>query len=122
MQEDNLVLEEELENAKDTLAEVQALLLEMNSKQTSLVTTKHVHGDRKLAENSLTSTEWLKVCNSCVNLLLTYIYHLQYQIHGLNSKKFLFSDLLASLAFRHCEAVFDLPTPPAHNIPSRVNT
>ena len=60
MQEDNLVLEEELENTKDTLAEVQALLLEMNSKQTSLVTTKHV-GTKKLAENSLPSDEWLKV-------------------------------------------------------------
>lgn len=66
MQEDTLVLEEELENAKDTLAEVQALLLEMNSKQTSLVTTKHVHGARKSTENSLTSTEWLKVQNSYV--------------------------------------------------------
>ena len=60
MQEDIIVLEEELENAKDTLAEVQALLLEMKNKQTSLVTTKHV-GSRKLTENSLTSTEWLKV-------------------------------------------------------------
>ena len=60
MQEDILVLEEELENAKDTLAEVQALLLEMKSRQTSLVTAKHV-GSRKLTENSLTSTEWLKV-------------------------------------------------------------
>lgn len=60
MQEDVLVLEEEMEHAKDTLAEVQALLLEMKSKQTSLVTTKHATS-RKLAENSLTSTEWLKV-------------------------------------------------------------
>lgn len=58
MQEDTLVLEEELENAKDTLAEVQALLLEMKSKQTSLVATKH---PRKSTENSLTSNEWLKV-------------------------------------------------------------
>ena len=60
MQEDILVLEEEMEHAKDTLAEVQALLLEMKSKQTSLVATKHV-ASRKLTENSLTSTEWLKV-------------------------------------------------------------
>lgn len=61
MQEDTLVLEEELENAKDTLAEVQALLLEMKSKQTSLVTTKNIHGKKSTENNSLTSNEWLKV-------------------------------------------------------------
>lgn len=64
MQEDILVLEEELESAKDTLAEVQALLLEMKSKQTSLVTTKQLHSTKQFTENSLTSTEWLKVWNS----------------------------------------------------------
>ena len=56
------------------------------------------------------------ICKLVACIIATY----QYQIYGLNSKKLLFSDLLASLAFRHCEAVFELPTPPSHNAPSRV--
>jgi len=76
MQEDILVLEEETENAKDTLAEVQALLLEMKSKQTSLVTTKCVQSSKKSTENSLTSIEWLKVgvhaYNSHIKIFFQY--------------------------------------------------
>ena len=76
MQEDILVLEEEMENAKDTLAEVQALLLEMKSKQTSLVTTKRVQSSKKSTENSLTSIEWLKVgvhaYNSHIKIFFQY--------------------------------------------------
>jgi len=61
MQKDIVLLEEELDSAKDTLAEVQALLLEMKSKQNSLVTTKRSSSARKSSENGLTSEQWLKV-------------------------------------------------------------
>jgi len=61
MQKDVVLLEEELDNAKDTLAEVQALLLEMKSKQNSLVTTKRGSSARKSSGNGLTSEQWLKV-------------------------------------------------------------
>jgi len=61
MQKDVVLLEEELDNAKDTLAEVQALLLEMNSKQNSLVTTKRSSSARKSSGSGLTSEQWIKV-------------------------------------------------------------
>ena len=61
LQKDVVLLEEELDNAKDTLAEVQALLLEMKSKQNSLVTTKRNSSARKSSGNGLTSEQWIKV-------------------------------------------------------------
>ena len=61
MQKDVVLLEEELDSAKDTLAEVQALLLEMKSKQNSLVTTKRSSSARKSSGNGLTSEQWIKV-------------------------------------------------------------
>ncbi|XP_065886335.1 von Willebrand factor A domain-containing protein 3B-like isoform X2 [Dysidea avara] len=101
MQKDVVLLEEELDSAKDTLAEVQALLLEMKSKKNSLVTTKRSSSARKSSGNGLTSEQWIK-------------------IHGLTSKKLLFTDLLTSLAFRHCEAEIDLPTSPPGDVPSQI--
>ena len=44
------------------------------------------------------------------------------QVHGLSSKRLLFTDLLVSLAFCHCQAEFDLPTSSPGEIPSQVST
>ena len=80
----------ELERARDTLADVQALCLEENvggeGSEFSAV------GNTLVSEDYMTSDRWLEV-------------------HGLRANKLMFQDLVGSLAFRHCKGRVQLPRP-----------
>ena len=79
----------ELERARDTLADIQALRLEeIGGEGSEFMATS----DRCGSEDYMTSSEWLR-------------------IHGLKANKLLFQDLVGSLAFRHCNGRVQMPHP-----------
>ena len=79
----------ELERARDTLADIQALRLEETGGEGSeFIATSDGSG----SEDYMTSTQWLEV-------------------HGLKANKLTFQDLVGSLAFRHCNGRVQMPCP-----------
>ena len=86
----------ELERARETLADIQALCLEENVGREG--SEFSVAGDTSVSEDYMTSEQWLEV-------------------HGLRANKLMFQDLVHSLAFRHCNGQVKMPRPskPASN-------
>ena len=80
----------ELEKARDTLANVQALRLEENGGWEGSEVTNV--GDGNNSEDYMTSRQWLEV-------------------HGVKASKLMFRDLVGSLAFRHCNGRVQMPRP-----------
>ena len=80
----------ELERARDTLADIQALRLEENGGGEG--SEFMAASDGSGSEDYMMSTQWL-------------------QVHGLKAKKLMFHDLVGSLAFRHCNGRVQMPRP-----------
>ena len=79
----------ELERARDTLADIQALCVEESGYLEGL----EFNGDSDtISEDYMTSEQWLEV-------------------HGLKANKLLYHNLVGSLAFRHCNGRVQLPRP-----------
>lgn len=80
----------ELERARDTLADIQALCLEENAGDEG----SEVEGGSgsSTSEDYMTSVQWLEV-------------------HGLRTNKLMYQDLIGSLAFKHCKGRVQLPRP-----------
>ncbi|KAJ7325717.1 Von Willebrand factor A [Desmophyllum pertusum] len=102
VREDVITLWEELDEARNTLAEIQALLCEIKDpKETPILSQKNGqervtssgHAKGK-SEMYMSSRDWLKR-------------------HGLKGKKLVFYDLLQTLAFKHCDGVVDIQMAPA---------
>lgn len=77
----------ELERARDTLADIQALRLEETGGEGSGFMAA---SDGCGSEDYMTSSQWLGV-------------------HGLKANKLMFKDLVGSLAFRHCNGRVQMP-------------
>ena len=80
----------ELERARDTLADIQALCLEENVGAAMLEIS--LSGASGSSEDYMTSEQWLEV-------------------HGLKANKLTYNDLIGSLAFKHCNGRVQLPRP-----------
>lgn len=79
----------ELERARDTLADIQALCVEESG---YLVGSEFNKADDAISEDYMTSEQWLEV-------------------HGLKANKLMYHNLVGSLAFRHCNGQVQLPHP-----------
>jgi hypothetical protein len=86
--EDVMMIWEELERARDTLADIQAIHLEKQA--TSSRAGQLPSHAKPIKEDYMTSSEWLK-------------------IHGMRLNNLLFADLVNKLAFQHCEGVLHNP-------------
>lgn len=79
----------ELERARDTLANIQALRLEeIGGEGSEFMAASDGCG----SEDYMMSSQWLEV-------------------HGLKANKLMFQDLVGSLAFRHCNGCVQMPHP-----------
>ena len=87
---DTEVVWEELESARNTLAQIQALRIELGG-----ACYQSCPDMREPCNDSMTSEQWLAN-------------------HGLRGKKLMFEDLVRSLAFRHCNGIVQIPLPPKH--------
>jgi len=87
---DTQLVFDELDKARDTLAQIQALQIEMGG--------AYHHGNDEpltVSNDSMTSGQWLGE-------------------HGLKCSKLMFEDLVGSLAFKHCNGTIQIPRPPKH--------
>ncbi|XP_070554779.1 von Willebrand factor A domain-containing protein 3B-like [Ptychodera flava] len=95
MRQDVVLLWEELEEARTTLSEIQVLsedAVEGKGEQSNLVNGSIERGPVR-GDQYLTSRAWLEK-------------------HGLSAKKLDFYDVLANVAFKHCDGVVDVKGPP----------
>eukprot|EP00794_Sanderia_malayensis_P007171 gene7171-7977_t len=104
LREDVMKIWEELDQSRNTLAEIQALLVEFESPQKAMKAISDakppkVEVDKRESKGELYmgSKQWLTR-------------------HGLKSKKLSFFDFLHTLTFKHCDAVVDIQHPPKNNI------
>lgn len=93
---DTLVIWDELDLARNTLAQMQALRIEIEG-----ATCNCSPELPKLSDASMTSEQWLEV-------------------HGLRAKKLTFENLVESLAFKHCNGMVQLPLLPKHKRTGKV--
>ncbi len=93
---DTLAIWKELDSARTTLAQIQALRIEMGG-----ATCNCSPEPPKLSDTSITSEQWLEV-------------------YGLKAKKLMFDHLVQSLAFKHCNGIVQIPLPPKHKRTGKV--
>lgn len=106
VREDVITLWEELDEARNTLAEIQALLCEIKDpKETPVSTSPNTAPDK--TQDRITSLGHTKAKSEMYMSSRDWL-----KRHGLKSKKLLFYDLLQSLAFKHCDGVVDIQTAP----------
>ena len=93
---DTEVVWEELESARNTLAQIQALRIELGG--ACYNSCPDVRGP---CNDSKTTEQWLVA-------------------HGLKENKLMFEDLVRSLAFKHCNGIVQIPLPPKHKRTEKV--
>lgn len=103
--EDVLAVLKEIELTRNTLAEVQALHLEMSGEDLIPVPPEPT-----VSEDSLTSHQWLEVRRASVWSRVRWCF-MFCQIHGIRAKKLRYEDLVSSLAFQHCNGTVTIPAP-----------
>ncbi len=95
---DTLAIWKELDFARTTLAQIQALGIEMGAQGATCNCSPE---PPKLSDASMTSEQWLGA-------------------YGLKAKKLLFDNLVQSLAFKHCNGMVQIPLPPKHKRTGKV--
>ncbi|CAH1777455.1 unnamed protein product [Owenia fusiformis] len=93
LREDVILLFEELEDARNTLAQIQALMDEVPDPPNTYEPVTEAYEPKKRSEQYMDSKEWL-------------------QKHGLSAKRLGFFDVLGGVAFKHCDGVVDSMKPP----------
>ncbi|KAK3738170.1 hypothetical protein QZH41_019678, partial [Actinostola sp. cb2023] len=106
VREDVISLWHELDEARNTMAEIQALQIELSDPKSTPISTTQPPKDMRSettrpkagskSELYMSSKEWLKR-------------------HGLKNRKLGFYDLLQTLAFKHCDGVVDIQRPPVEH-------
>ncbi|XP_074651656.1 von Willebrand factor A domain-containing protein 3B-like [Tubulanus polymorphus] len=96
--EDVILLFEELEEARNTLSQIQSILSDLPDPKTPLpAVSADVNNVQTTVENReqyMASKEWLET-------------------HGIKAKKLGFYDVLGGVAFKHCDGIVGLKDPPA---------
>ncbi len=88
---DTLAIWNELDSARNTLAQIQALRIEIEGATCNCSPPE----PPQISDTSMTSEQWLEV-------------------YGLRAKKLTFENLVKSLAFKHCNGMVQLPLRPKH--------
>eukprot|EP00795_Rhopilema_esculentum_P000270 gene270-9918_t len=104
VREDVMKIWEELDTARTTLAEIQALLVEFENPQK---TKQEIAKARVSKKESIPSEEKGELYMSSKQWLAR---------HGLKAKKLGFYDFLQTLAFKHCDGVVDIQHAPKGDI------